>query len=71
MSGEIVWTGICNIDPNQPSETPLSCKWIAVETSVFDSTGPSKEQYDQLFGAVMLVVVTIIIIALIKRAIEQ
>ena len=71
--GEQVYMRMCNQDPTVTPVGPnLECYWVQVSSAeVMGSTGPTKEQYDALFGAVIAIVVTIVIIALLKKAIEQ
>jgi hypothetical protein len=71
--GEQVYMRMCNQDPTvTPVGPALECYWVQVSSAeVMGTTGFSKEQYDQLFGAVISIVVTIIIVALIKKAIEM
>lgn len=66
-----VWTYLCNTPPGVEGGTPTGCAWTAVPAEVYQTGGYSKEQYDALFGAVMVIVCLIIAFALIKKAIEQ
>jgi hypothetical protein len=67
-----VWIVICQNGPIEGSSTPSNCAYELVPSSSFaESAGMTKDQYDELFGAVISIIVTIIIIALIKKAIEQ
>lgn len=72
---EEVYIYICTVPPDGgTSPFPTGCDMRGpFKSSVLqeDTTGPTKEQYDQLFGAVIAIVVMIIIIGLIKKAIEQ
>lgn len=68
-----IYVNACMQPPPADNPYPWDCQYMEVDSSIFqpESAGPTKEQYDQLFGAVISIVVMIIIIALIKKAIEQ
>lgn len=72
---EEVYIYICTVPPDGgTSLSPTGCDMRGpFKSSVLqeDTTGPTQEQYEQVFGAIMMVVVMIIIISLIKKAIEQ
>ena len=69
---EKVWIVICQNGPVEGSATPTNCAYELVPSSSFaDSAGITKQQWDDIFGAILGIVVTIIIIALMKKAIEQ
>jgi hypothetical protein len=64
---------VCMQPPPNPGDYPWDCQYMEVESAALNpvDSGLTKEQYDQLFGAVIAIVVMIIIIGLIKKAIEQ
>jgi hypothetical protein len=68
-----VWIVVCQNGPTEGSATPTNCAYELVPSSSFAETsaGMTKEQYDDIFGAIISIVVTIIIFALLKKAIEQ
>lgn len=68
-----VWIVICQNGPIEGSSTPSNCAYELVPSSSFADTsaGMTKDQYDEIFGLVIGIIVTIIIIALMKKAIEQ
>lgn len=68
-----VWIVVCQSGPTEGSATPTNCAYELVPSSSFAETsaGMTKEQYDDIFGAIISIVVTIIIFALLKKAIEQ
>ena len=70
---EQVYMRMCNQDPTVTPVGPnLECYWVQVSAAeVMGSTGPTKEQYDALFGAVLMIVAMVVAFALIKKAIEQ
>lgn len=70
---EKVWIVICQNGPTEGSATPTNCAYELVPSSSFAETsaGMTKDQYDEIFGLIIGIVVTIIIVCLMKKAIEQ
>lgn len=68
-----VYAYVCMQPPIGPGEYPWDCQYMEVESSALNpvDSGPTKEQYDALFGAVLTLVCIIIAYALIKKAIEM
>jgi hypothetical protein len=69
MAGQ-VWTLLCNTPPATDGGNPTDCAWTAVSPDVYQTGGYTKEQYDELFGAIIGLVVIVLIVWLIKKAIE-
>jgi len=71
LPGE-VYTRIC-MTPGAQGSLPTDCVYVLVKGEVFfpPDTGLNKEQWDELFGAIIGVVVLVIIFAILKKAIEQ
>lgn len=69
---EKVWIVVCQTGPTEGSATPTNCAYELVPSSSFAETsaGLTKDQYDEIFGAIMSIVVTVIIVWLIKKAID-
>lgn len=71
---EEVYIYICTIPPDggtSPFPTGCDMRGPFKSSLLQESGGYTKEQYDALFGAVMMIVCLIIAISLIKKAIEQ
>lgn len=65
-----VWIRLCETAPVPPGPA-TDCAWVQIYRSVLDVPAFDVMQLELLFGAVILVVVLVIIIRLIKKAIEQ
>lgn len=69
---ENVYMVVCLNPGATEGSAPSNCIYTEVKSSVLsETTGLTKQQYDELIGAVMMFVVIILIIGLIKKAIEQ
>lgn len=70
---EKVWIVVCKSGFAPGAATPSDCVYEEIPSSVLqvDNLGMTKEQYDELFGAIAGVIVIILIFGLLKRAIEQ
>lgn len=70
-----IYIYICTVAPDPPVYSfPTGCELRGpFKSSVLqeDQNGPTKEQYDAMFGAVLMIVAMVIAFALIKKAIEQ
>ncbi|MEN5313687.1 hypothetical protein [Pseudomonas koreensis] len=68
-----IYAYVCMQPPVAGTDYPWDCYYMEVQSSALNpvETGPTKEQYDAMFGAVLMVAALVIAFALIKKAIEQ
>jgi hypothetical protein len=68
-----IYVNACMQPPPEGNPYPWDCQYMEVDSSIFQpqSAGPTKEQYDAIFGAVLAIVALVIAFGLIKKAIEQ
>jgi len=68
-----IWAYVCLQPPQPPQDYPWDCYYMEVQSAALNptETGPTKEQYDAMFGAILMVVALVIAFGLIKKAIEQ
>jgi hypothetical protein len=68
-----IWLYMCTVPPTNQSPFPTGCEIRGPYSSSFleQPYVTSKESYDALFGAILMIVSMVIAISLIKKAIEQ
>lgn len=68
-----VFIVVCRSGAQVPGGTPSDCFYEQIQSSTLypDQVGPTKEDYEALFGAIMMIVALIIAFGLMKKAIEQ
>lgn len=69
--GTQVWTRLCNSPPAVEGGAPLDCAWVAVPAETYQTSGLTQDQVDAVMGGVIGLIATIIIFALLKKAIES
>lgn len=70
---EKVWIVVCKSGFAPGAATPSDCVYEEISSSVLqaDSLGMTKEQYDEVFGAIAGLICIILVFSLLKKAIEQ